>query len=334
MGGTWVIGAIINVVGSILINLGTVWPCRVPERKVVWRLQVPNRELVQNVMKLGHNKRLAKPAAERPRIRRALALPPLCTASAAADTGASLQDCEGVAAGRSVLCSGQRHELCLIGWAGAIPALLPAGHRGEAPNALCPAGFAAQSILAALGSVQFVSNVLFAWLVLQEKVGMSAHARRRLAGLGKPPALSRMRALTRTCPVSQATRRVCAATGCIVLGCVVLVTFGNHQSTMLTVQEMLGYYERWRPGPAPGLLSLPGPAGAEACVGCSPVYITYLVVMAVVVVSMLLVYRRGSQKLACALAVLQPAWPGDALWRCAASEPAEGRQRVTGDLGV
>lgn len=31
-------------------------------------------------------------------------------------------------------------------------------------------GFAAQSILAALGSVQFVSNVVFAWFVLQEKV--------------------------------------------------------------------------------------------------------------------------------------------------------------------
>lgn len=32
------------------------------------------------------------------------------------------------------------------------------------------AGFAAQSLLAALGSIQFVSNVVFAWFVLHERV--------------------------------------------------------------------------------------------------------------------------------------------------------------------
>ncbi len=32
------------------------------------------------------------------------------------------------------------------------------------------AGFAAQSLLAALGSIQFASNVLFAWFVLHERV--------------------------------------------------------------------------------------------------------------------------------------------------------------------
>ena len=32
------------------------------------------------------------------------------------------------------------------------------------------AGFAAQSLLAALGSIQFVSNVFFAWFVLHERV--------------------------------------------------------------------------------------------------------------------------------------------------------------------
>lgn len=31
-------------------------------------------------------------------------------------------------------------------------------------------GFAAQSLLAALGSIQFVSNVVFGWLVLHEQV--------------------------------------------------------------------------------------------------------------------------------------------------------------------
>lgn len=36
------------------------------------------------------------------------------------------------------------------------------------------AGFAAQSLLAALGSIQFVSNVVFAWFVLHERVRMHA----------------------------------------------------------------------------------------------------------------------------------------------------------------
>ena len=35
---------------------------------------------------------------------------------------------------------------------------------------VCSVGFAAQSLLAALGSVQFVSNVIFAYFVLKEKV--------------------------------------------------------------------------------------------------------------------------------------------------------------------
>ncbi len=34
----------------------------------------------------------------------------------------------------------------------------------------CRAGFAAQSLLAALGSIQFVSNVIFAYFVLHEQV--------------------------------------------------------------------------------------------------------------------------------------------------------------------
>lgn len=37
--------------------------------------------------------------------------------------------------------------------------------------AAVPAGYAAQSILAAIGCIQFVSNVVFAALVLKEKVG-------------------------------------------------------------------------------------------------------------------------------------------------------------------
>ena len=38
---------------------------------------------------------------------------------------------------------------------------------------MVPAAFAAQSLLAALGSVQFVSNVFFAYFVLHEKVSVS-----------------------------------------------------------------------------------------------------------------------------------------------------------------
>ena len=157
------------------------------------------------------------------------------------------------------------------------------------------AGFAAQSILAALGSVQFVSNVIFAWLVLQEKV-MVAAARLGAPALAPSSACTQSRASHLLAAV-QATRRVCAATGCIVLGCIILVTFGNHQSTTLTVQDMLKYYERCG---HPALLIATFPAKRVLSCLCwrSPVYISYLVVMGVTVVGMLLVYRRGSQKLA------------------------------------
>ena len=42
----------------------------------------------------------------------------------------------------------------------------------------------------------------------------------------------------------QVTRRVLAATLCIVTGCGLLVHFGNHQSQTLTVSDMLEYYAR------------------------------------------------------------------------------------------
>ena len=41
------------------------------------------------------------------------------------------------------------------------------------------AGFAAQSLLAALGSIQFVSNVVFAWFVLHERVCVYARQRQQ-----------------------------------------------------------------------------------------------------------------------------------------------------------
>ena len=71
-------------------------------------------------------------------------------------------------------------------------------------------GFAAQSLLAALGSVQFVSNVFFARFVLKEVI----------------------------------TPRVVGATALIVLGCVLLVSFGNHQSDLLTAAELMENYRK------------------------------------------------------------------------------------------
>ncbi|KAL0055267.1 hypothetical protein WJX82_009682 [Trebouxia sp. C0006] len=130
----WYIGAIVNVVGSILINLGT------------------------NVMKLGHNKRSADlPESSRRPIRK------------------------------------YREWQCGV-------SLFAVG------NALnfVSFGFAAQSLLAALGSIQFVSNVFFAWFVLHER----------------------------------ADRRVIVATAMIVVGCIVLVAFGNHQSKPMNSRQL------------------------------------------------------------------------------------------------
>ena len=69
--------------------------------------------------------------------------------------------------------------------------------------------FAAQSLLAALGAVQFVSNVAFARLVNGEHCSW----------------------------------RVLAATALIVAGCVLLVAFGSHASPTLDAADMLHLYE-------------------------------------------------------------------------------------------
>uniref|UniRef100_A0A0D6QXR1 Probable magnesium transporter n=1 Tax=Araucaria cunninghamii TaxID=56994 RepID=A0A0D6QXR1_ARACU len=69
-------------------------------------------------------------------------------------------------------------------------------------------GYAAQSLLAALGSVQFISNIAFAYFVLKEKV----------------------------------TGRVLLATALIVSGNVFLVAFGNHQSPVYTPEQLLDKY--------------------------------------------------------------------------------------------
>lgn len=69
-------------------------------------------------------------------------------------------------------------------------------------------GYAAQSLLAALGSVQFISNVAFAYFVLEEKV----------------------------------TGRVLLATALIVFGNIFLVGFGNHQSPVFTPEQLMDKY--------------------------------------------------------------------------------------------
>ncbi|PNY13902.1 NIPA-like protein 2-like [Trifolium pratense] len=69
-------------------------------------------------------------------------------------------------------------------------------------------GYAAQSLLAALGSVQFVSNLAFAYFVLNKMV----------------------------------TVKVLVATAFIVLGNVFLVAFGNHQSPVYTPEQLTEKY--------------------------------------------------------------------------------------------
>lgn len=100
------------------------------------------------------------------------------------------------------------------------------------------AGFAAQSLLAALGSIQFVSNVIFAWFVLHERV-------RVYAGHCQCSCLCHTTCVTCTGMYHvQADRRVIIATAMIVVGCIVLVVFGNHQSAPLTTQELLRLFKK------------------------------------------------------------------------------------------
>ncbi|KIY99135.1 hypothetical protein MNEG_8826 [Monoraphidium neglectum] len=168
MGAKWLIGVGVNLVGSILINLGT------------------------NVMKLGHNKRAALPLAEADK-------PPISR---------------------------------FREWQFGVAAFTV----GNVANFLS-FGYAAQSLLSAIGCVQFVSNVIFASLVLKEKV----------------------------------TRSVLAATACIVAGCVLLVSFGDHSSSVFTAKDLLRFY-------------------------AEPVYISYLSVSTAAVVGCYTLYNMGRRR--------------------------------------
>ncbi|RWR86902.1 putative magnesium transporter NIPA8 [Cinnamomum micranthum f. kanehirae] len=141
----WVIGAFINIFGSIAINFGT------------------------NLLKLGHNQR------ER------LALN---------NDGAS---------GKLVM----KPIISFHSWRVGILFFA----LGNCLN-FVSFGYAAQSLLAALGSIQFVSNIAFTYFVLKKTV----------------------------------TGKVLVATTFIVLGNIFLVAFGNHQSPVYTPQELTKKY--------------------------------------------------------------------------------------------
>ncbi|PKA47572.1 hypothetical protein AXF42_Ash014768 [Apostasia shenzhenica] len=144
--GQWLIGAVINIVGSITINFGT------------------------NLLKLGHDQR------ER-----------FTTSS---NDGAN---------GKFIL----KPIICFHTWRVGI--LLFA--LGNCLNFVSFA-YAAQSLLAALGSIQFISNIAFAYFVLSKTV----------------------------------TIRVLVATGFIVFGNIFLVSFGNHQSPVYTPEQLAEKY--------------------------------------------------------------------------------------------
>jgi drug/metabolite transporter (DMT)-like permease len=70
-------------------------------------------------------------------------------------------------------------------------------------------GFAAQSLLAALGSAQFISNVFFGKVVLGEDV----------------------------------TRFTLLATGIIILGNAIVVNFSSHTSVVYTADDLISFYD-------------------------------------------------------------------------------------------
>ncbi|XP_010554143.1 PREDICTED: probable magnesium transporter NIPA8 [Tarenaya hassleriana] len=142
--GEWVIGAFINIFGSVAINFGT------------------------NLLKLGHN--------ERERL--------------------VIQENGG---GKTPL----KPIIYFQTWRVGILFFLI----GNCLNFIS-FGYAAQSLLAALGSIQFVSNIAFAYFVLNKMV----------------------------------TVKILVATAFIVLGNIFLVAFGNHQSPVFTPEQLAEKY--------------------------------------------------------------------------------------------
>ncbi|XP_022148209.1 probable magnesium transporter NIPA8 isoform X2 [Momordica charantia] len=144
--GDWVIGAFINLFGSIAINFGT------------------------NLLKLGHNEREKHSMLE--------------------NNGPN---------GKTPI----KPIIYFQTWRVGITFFI----LGNCLNFIS-FGYAAQSLLAALGSVQFVSNIAFAYFVLHKMV----------------------------------TVKVMVATAFIVLGNIFLVAFGNHQSPVYTPEQLVEKY--------------------------------------------------------------------------------------------
>ncbi|KAI5651028.1 hypothetical protein M9H77_37033 [Catharanthus roseus] len=144
--GQWVIGAIINLFGSIAINFGT------------------------NLLKLGHDER-------------------------GRQSGLGSYGTNGKAVTKPIIYF-HTWRVGILFFA-----------LGNCLNFIS-FGYAAQSLLAALGSVQFVSNIAFAYFVLKKTV----------------------------------TVKVLVATAFIVLGNIFLVAFGNHQSPVYTPEQLAEKY--------------------------------------------------------------------------------------------
>ncbi|KAK7290588.1 hypothetical protein RIF29_05114 [Crotalaria pallida] len=144
--GQWIVGAFINLFGSIAINFGT------------------------NLLKLGHNERERQ--------------------SVLGSDGAN---------GKLPLKPITHFQTWRVG--------IVFFFLGNCLN-FVSFGYAAQSLLAALGSVQFVSNIAFAYFVLNKLV----------------------------------TVKVLVATAFIVLGNIFLVAFGNHQSPVYTPEQLTEKY--------------------------------------------------------------------------------------------
>ncbi|XP_062219168.1 probable magnesium transporter NIPA8 isoform X2 [Phragmites australis] len=144
--GDWVIGALINIVGSVAINFGT------------------------NLLKLGHDQR---------------------------EKLSAINNNEGN--DKFVPKSVMHFQTWRIG--------ILFFAVGNCLNFMSFA-YAAQSLLAALGSIQFVSNIAFAYFVLNKTISV----------------------------------KVMVATTFIVFGNIFLVSFGNHQSPVYTPEQLIAKY--------------------------------------------------------------------------------------------
>ena len=131
------------------------------------------------------------------------------------------------------------------------------GRTAVAPSVARPphpprtAGFAAQSLLAALGVVQFLSNMVFARFLNNEAITRCARM---------PPPLHRLPRGIRAAAQEKGgphprvyflsisplapCRRVMFATALVVTGCILLVSFGNHESPIVTGSELLDLYSK------------------------------------------------------------------------------------------